>query len=166
MQQFLKPVSCTARARIVSRKLLAQFLIAVNDAHAFLYARLGRETFAPLAHDFESTVDLRGSVRLPYVLLVWFLVYDAENWVGQRDLHPHRRRHRARCCSYIMANNRTRKRRVPSAEQSGELNERVVLFRTPRSEFRVQEMALSRGFAPRAFSFAGRYADLLHLESE
>src|SRR6185436_15310442 len=26
------------------------------------------------------------------------------NWVGQRDLHPHRRRHRARCCYYIMAN--------------------------------------------------------------
>lgn len=26
------------------------------------------------------------------------------NWVGQRDLHPYRRFHKARCCSYIMAN--------------------------------------------------------------
>jgi hypothetical protein len=70
MQQFLKPVSRTARARIVASELLVQVLIAVNDSDAFLYVGFRRETFAPFARYFESTVDLRGCVRLPYVLLV------------------------------------------------------------------------------------------------
>ena len=42
----------------------------MNNPHAAFHACLGRETFAALAHDFESTVDLRGCVRLSYVLLV------------------------------------------------------------------------------------------------
>lgn len=47
-----------------------QFFIAVNNPRSFLHARLGWETLPTLAHEFESKVDLRGCVRLPYVLLV------------------------------------------------------------------------------------------------
>jgi len=42
----------------------------MNDSLAFLDARFRWETFAPFAHHFESTIDLLGYVRLPYVLLV------------------------------------------------------------------------------------------------
>jgi hypothetical protein len=42
----------------------------MNEAGAAFHARFGRETFGSLAHDFESTVDLRACVCLPYVLLV------------------------------------------------------------------------------------------------
>lgn len=46
----------------------------MNDSDAFLDASFRRETFAPFARYFESTVDLLGCVRLPYVLLVCVVV--------------------------------------------------------------------------------------------
>ena len=42
----------------------------MHDLRASFDASFRRETFASLAGDFESTVDLRGCVRLPYALLV------------------------------------------------------------------------------------------------
>ena len=47
--------------------------------------------------------------------------------------------------------------RLPDSESGGS-----AIPREPRAE----KLALSRGFAPRTLSFAGRDAKLLHLESE
>ena len=85
------------------------------------------------------------------------------NWVGQRDLHPHRRRHRARCCCYIMANMKARNSERGARNRHRDAVNDCSAFRVPHSAL---ELALSRGFAPRAFSFAGRRAGLLHLESK
>ena len=48
--------------------------------------------------------------------------------------------------------------RLPDSESGGS-----AVPREPRAE---KEMVLSRGLAPRTLSFAGRDAELLHLESD
>lgn len=93
-----------------------------------------------------------------------------ESWVGQRDSHPCRRVHNAGCCSYTMANMRSRNAecgfqnevsirsprvRHVTANRARPLNS---TFRTPTSAFKL---ALPRGFAPRASAFAGRRAGSL-----
>src|SRR5207249_3136314 len=52
-QQFLKAVSRTARTEIVASKLLAKFLIPVNNADSAFHLRFGRETFATFAGDLK-----------------------------------------------------------------------------------------------------------------
>ena len=49
MQQFLKPTSGTAWARIVSTQLLEEFFPAMHDVEAGLDVRFRREPFAALA---------------------------------------------------------------------------------------------------------------------
>jgi len=49
MQQWLKSPPRSAHARIVAAELLAQFLVAVDDAVAALDARLGRVAPTALA---------------------------------------------------------------------------------------------------------------------
>jgi len=50
----LKPASGAAGAEIVPTKLLAKLLGAVNDAHAALDLRFGREALAAFTGDFEA----------------------------------------------------------------------------------------------------------------
>ena len=59
MQQRLKPPPGGAWAGIVATELLEQLLVAVNDPVAAHHAGLGREAFATLTRDLEST-RLRG----------------------------------------------------------------------------------------------------------
>jgi len=54
MQQFLKPATGAARARIVAAELLEKLLAAADHAMAALDARFGRIAFAPLTCDLET----------------------------------------------------------------------------------------------------------------
>jgi len=54
MQHALKGSCRSADARVVATELLAQFLVAVDDAVPPLDARLGREAVAPLTGVRES----------------------------------------------------------------------------------------------------------------
>jgi hypothetical protein len=54
-QQFLKPATRAARARIVASESLAQLLVSVHDADSALHLRLGREALPTFAGDLEKT---------------------------------------------------------------------------------------------------------------
>src|SRR5262249_18348157 len=51
---FLEALAGAARAEVVAAELFGQLFVAVNDAHAALHFRLGREALAALAHRFEK----------------------------------------------------------------------------------------------------------------
>jgi len=61
MQQRLKPKTGAAGARIISAKLLDQFLASVHDAVAALDLRFRRETFATFARDLKTSAGRGGS---------------------------------------------------------------------------------------------------------
>jgi hypothetical protein len=61
MQHRLKPKTGAARARIVSAKLLDQFLASVHHSVAAFDLRLRRETFATLARDLKTSAGRGGS---------------------------------------------------------------------------------------------------------
>jgi hypothetical protein len=116
-----------------------ELFISMNDSQALFNFGFRRETLATLARDFEKIPRFR--ICVPYILLVWGFECWFRllmNWSGSRDLHPDRPLHGRRCCCYT----------------------------TILEDDVFTQMALPRGLAPRAFSFARRHARRLHLESE
>ena len=63
MQQFLKPPRRAARAGILAAQLLAQLLVAVDDAIATLDACFRRETAATLTGDLDAESSRGGCLR-------------------------------------------------------------------------------------------------------
>src|SRR5262249_18598151 len=59
---ILEALAGAAWAEVVAAELFGQLFVAVNDAHAALHFRLGREALAALAHRFEKNGSVRGLV--------------------------------------------------------------------------------------------------------
>ena len=162
-----------ARAQVVPAQLLAQLFVAVDDAEATPDLRLGGEALPTLAGGLEKTVRLRGcAVGLPYGLQGC-----AGLRVGGFSLVERVARSAARLKlgwpaglapalppsqGGMLLLQHDQQANAERGSRSAE--KRSSPFRVLRSAFRV-EVVLSRGLAPRTSAFAGRCAELLHLES-
>ena len=84
-----EPLAAAARAGIIAAQLLFQQFLAVDDLHAPLDVRLGREASPSLAHIFEKTAGRRGCVAWGTSFLVgtqWYTGKDtAVGWEVQNN---------------------------------------------------------------------------------
>src|SRR5437762_4343546 len=76
-QQFLKPASGTARARILAAEFLSELFIPVHESPSFAHSGFRRESLPAFARAFVERVNLHNVQCVPYSLHFWWLFLSA-----------------------------------------------------------------------------------------